>query len=356
MKDVEFISTSLTSGFKAKPRLEGSDSLVTLKNLYPHANTVVCLEDSKLLKKFQYEILYNAKGLQATLDELNRMNYFHTYKHANKHNYGIMLDGLMKVTFELMRQISPTDLIWRIFALYYDIHNIKLVVKEKFFKKRLTSYALDYGSYSMPTIRSAAVRESDNILGNELLTEGFFEALNSSDAYDIDFTLDKTYLRTLKKLVEGLGIPEMDEFIIDRIDLFNISVFFQSLAAGSPEGYVSRAFCEQGSYPLSEWLKHIENDAFDEAESFALWQRYKVIWEQVSDRNQLLSEFNVLSDNYLINKTKVCKLMAFGIEPICAYFYNKFMEIKNIRILLRGKENNYNTVDIKKRMRIPYEL
>ena len=48
--------------------------------------------------------------------------------------------------------------------------------------------------------------------------------------------------------------------------------------------------------------------------------------------------------------------MAFGIEPICAYFYNKLMEIKNIRILLTGKQNGYFTEDIKKRMRQPYEL
>ena len=327
-----------------------------LKDIYPHANTVICIEDNKLLKQFQYDILYNTKGLQATLDELNRMNYFHTYKHADKHNYGVMLDGLMKVTFELMRQISPTDLIWRIFALYYDIHNMKLVVKEKLTKKMFTKLALDYGSYSMPTIRSAAVRESDNILNNEILTEGFFEALKLKDMYDIDFVLDKTYLRTLKKLVEELAIPQMDEFILDRIDLFNISVFFQSLAAGSPKGYVSKAFCEQGSQPLSEWQKHFKDDVFEDAENFSLWKRYKSIWEQVDNNDQLFSEFDVLADNYLINKTKICKLMAFGVEPICAYFYNKFMEVKNIRILLRGKENNYSTSDIRKRMRIPYEL
>jgi len=71
---------------------------------------------------------------------------------------------------------------------------------------------------------------------------------------------------------------------------------------------------------------------------------------------RVFREFDVLADNYLINKTKLCKLMAFGIEPICAYFFNRFMEIKNIRILLAGKEGNYNIDEIKKRMRIPYEL
>ena len=113
-------------------------------NIYPHANTIVCVEDSRLLKRFQYEILYNARGLQAALDELNNINYFQTYKNADSYNYGVMLDGLMINTFDLIREISPTELIWRIFALYYDIHNMKLVAKEKFSGKRNDNLALPY--------------------------------------------------------------------------------------------------------------------------------------------------------------------------------------------------------------------
>ena len=324
--------------------------------VYPYANTVICLEDHKLLKKFQYEILYNAKGLYATLDELNDINYFHTYQKAGPDNYGLMLDGLMKDTFNLMKEISPNELIWRIFCLYYDVHNLKLVVKERFFGNRLDSLALDYGSYSLRTIRSAAVNEADDILENKILTSGFFEALNSGDIYDIDFILDRTYFRTLKYYAEQLANPDITGFIIDRIDLFNVSAFFQSIASGRPEGYFERAFSEQGSYPYAEWRHYVDGDNLERAESFPLWQKFKPLWEKTESRQQIFLELDVLIDNYLINRTKICKLMAFGIEPICAYFYNKFMEIKNIRILLKGKENGYNINEIKKRMRIPYEL
>ena len=198
-----------------------------LKNIYPGANTIICIEESKLLKQFQYDILYNTRGLQAALDELNGINYFHTYKNADIYNYGVMLDGLVSDTFEFMKEISPVEWILKIFALYYDIHNMKLVVKEKFFEKRLDGLALECGSYSLPTIRSAAVRESDNILNDEILTKGFFEALHAKDAYDIDFILDKTYFTTLRKLGEKFEIPEINEFIIEKIDLYNMSVYLQ---------------------------------------------------------------------------------------------------------------------------------
>ena len=327
----------------------------SINGIFPYANTIICIEDSKLLKQFEYDILYNTPDLQAALDELNNMNYFRTYENANARNYGDVLDGLMKDTFVLMKDIAPTKLIWRAFALYYDIHNMKLIVKERFSGKRLDRFAMELGSYSLPTIRSAAVRESDNILGNEVLTAGLFEALRAHEMYDIDFILDKAYFRALRKIVEELGVSGIIDFVIEKTDLFNISVFFQSWAAWRPKGYFIKAFSEQGSSSLSEWRPYIDKELSD-LEKFPLWQRYHPIWKAAETRRQLFEELDVLIDNYLIEKTKACKLLAFGIEPICAYFFNKFMEIKNIRILLVGKEDNYRTYEIQKRMRIPYEL
>jgi len=327
-----------------------------LKGIYPEANTVAAIEESKLLKQFQYELLYKAKGLSATLQELNGINYFNSYEDAESHNYEQMLEELMEKTFELMKEISPTPLIWRIFTLLYDIHNIKLVVKERFFSASFNHLALEYGSYTLPTIRSAAVREEDNILENKVLTAGLFNALRLKDAYYIDFELDKTYFITLRKLVEELAVPGITGFIEERIDLFNASVFLQWLAVGRPEGYFDRAFSDQGSVSLSQWQEYTDHDNPQEIKRFSLWQKYRPLWEAAENDRQMFYEFDVLVDNYLINKTKAAKLMAFGMEPICAYFYNKFMEIKNIRILLTGKKNNYRTDDIVKRMRIPYEL
>jgi len=329
--------------------------LGALKDIFPHANTVVCIEDSRLLGQVDYDILHNTASLQAALNELNERNYFRAHLDATTDNYSTLLDGLMKSTFDLMKSITPNELVWRIFSLYYDVHNMKLVVKERYFNKRLDNLALGYGSYSLPTIRSAAVRESDNILGNETLTAGFFEALRARGMYEIDFILDKAYFRTLRKLAEELGIPEIIEFVIERIDLFNISLFFQSWAAWRPKGYFLKAFSGQGTHPLGEWMQYVDGEP-REIENFPLWKKYQPIWEAARSRRQLFEELDVIIDNYLIGKTKACKLMAFGIEPICAYFYNKFMEIKNIRILLTGKAFNYSAYEIRRRMRIPYEL
>lgn len=329
-----------------------------LSGIYPYENTIISIEDGRLLNQLQYDVLFGARDLRAALGELNAMDYFRSYVNAGADNYGQMLDGLMNSTFELMRAVSPDELVWRIFALYYDIHNMKLVAKERAFHRRLGRLALSCGSYSLPTVRSAAVRESDDILENRVLTEGFFMALRAKDHHDIDFILDKTYFKALKDLAGRLRIPMIDAFVTERIDLYNISVYFQSAADGAPDSFFEKAFSDQGSVPLPEWQRHFENKDLDDAAGFGLWQKYRPLWGagSAADKARAHERLDVLIDNYLIEKTKVCKVMAFGIEPICAYFYNKLMEIKNVRIILAGKRHAARTGEIRKWIRIPYEL
>ena len=290
-----------------------------MKDIFPHANTVVAIEESKLLKRFEYDILIDAKGLPAALGILNKANYFRTYETAEAPSYGAMLDDLTRDLMDLIKEISPDVVVWKLFALYYDIHNLKLVAKERFTGKRLDGLYLDYGSYTLPTLRSAAVRESDNILNDAVLTAGLFEALRASDMYDIDFILDKTYFAALTSYASRLGVKHISSFIKERTDLYNVSVYFQTMAAGNPEGYFRRAFSDMGSSPLDEWERYVLAGR-EEAQKFPLWQKYEPFWRNAENRQQLFSEFDVLRDNYLIEKTKPCKLMAFGVLPICAFF------------------------------------
>ena len=312
-----------------------------MKDVFPTANTIVCIEESKLLKQFEYDILYDKKGLQETVEELNKINYFNTYHNATVENFNSMLDGLMEATFNLLKRITPVAYLCRLFTLEYDIHNMKLVVKERLMRQRLDHLSLSYGNYPMRTIRSAAVRESDDILENKILTTGLFQALQAESIYEVEFILDQTYFQALTEFAEFVGHRDIKSFVRLKVDLYNISAHFQELATGN-QGYFEKVFSAYGNYSLKEREE--------------LLHAYRSIWNETTEQQKQLAQLDVWLDNYLIEKTKVAKLEAFGVVPICAYFFNKLMEIKNIRILLTGKAGAYPTDAIKKRMRIPYEL
>ena len=337
----------------------------TQEDIFPHANTVVCMEENKLLKRFQYEILYAADGLEGTLKELNDINYFSSYDDADVYNYTTLMGGITKETMLLLKSIAPNPDIWRAFVLEYDIHNMKLVAKERLLNKKLDNLAFNFGSYSLSSIRSATVRANDNILENDFLTEGFFSALESKDMYSIDFILDRTYLKVLKDFAIKLGNEAITNFVIEKIDLYNISAFLQMMAVDAGTDYFFKAFSDQGNFSTDEWQKffdefftadYADNSRRKALSDFPALMRYGGIQKEMINPQQIFNEFDVLMDNYLIKKTTGAKLMSFGIEPICAYFYNKLMEIKNIRILLTGKKNDYPISEIRRRERMLYEL
>ncbi|MCL2548339.1 MAG: V-type ATPase subunit [Symbiobacteriaceae bacterium] len=333
--------------------------------VYPLANTIASLEDSRLLKQKEYTALLATNSLQSALDELNIHNYFRTYSDADVYNYGHMLDELMRSVFSLLREITPTEAIWRLFTLLYDIHNIKLVVKERHLGINLSDLFLDYGSYTLPTIHSATVRAEDDILDNPSLTAGMFAALTSEDFYGIDFILDQTYFLCLSEIAAGLKSTGISTFVTEKTDLFNVSVMLQWFQAGRPEEFLPRALSALGRFTVAELLQPLDDLSaesedpltFEDCRSFfPLLSCYESAWRAPGDLQALTTDLDVQIDNYLIERSKACKMMPFGVEPICALFFNKFMEIKNVRTLLAGKKLRLSAREIARRLRIPYEM
>ena len=66
------------------------------------------------------------------------------------------------------------------------------------------------------------------------------------------------------------------------------------------------------------------------------------------------SKIDLETDNAFINRIKDAKLEVFGPLPIIAYLYAKENEVKNLRLILVGKENNLPISAIRERMRMNY--
>ncbi len=97
--------------------------------------------------------------------------------------------------------------------------------------------------------------------------------------------------------------------------------------------------------PLSSWFeKLIHTD-------------YKNIIElgvNYFQKNNSLMELEKLSDNFILNFSKIGKYITFGIEPLVGFITAKENDIKNIRIILSGKLNNLSPDKIKERVRDTY--
>jgi len=322
--------------------------------MFPQANTIVRVEEGKLLTESQYETLLNTDNLQSAIKELDDLDYFETYREITIDNHMEILDLLLEQTFRLLFEITEeeTTAIYKLFALYYDIHNMKIAVKEKSLDTKLDDLYLNVGYYPKRNIRSVLVDKKYDILKNDTLTKGMFEALETKELYDVNFILDKVYFKALLELTDELDSVHITDFVKKKADLYNISAYYQMLVSKASKSFFYLAYSDVGYLKFENWQNLIEEKG---NEMFLEMSDYSSIWESTKD-GKSITTFDLTVDNYLMDIVKGAKLMAFGYEPICAYFYAKFQEIKNIRMLLVGKKNNYEIEEIKKRMRLRYEL
>jgi len=68
----------------------------------------------------------------------------------------------------------------------------------------------------------------------------------------------------------------------------------------------------------------------------------------------IMSTYEKLSDNYILDFVKKHKYSVFDVEPLVGYLFAKENEIRNVRIIMTGKINNIPGEIIKERLRETY--
>ncbi|MBC7240560.1 MAG: V-type ATPase subunit, partial [Chloroflexi bacterium] len=72
------------------------------------------------------------------------------------------------------------------------------------------------------------------------------------------------------------------------------------------------------------------------------------------EQGRNISLIEKLKDNYLITFMKQAKHVMFGIQPIVAFMVAKDMEVKNLRIIITGKQAGLSEDLLKERLRDVY--
>ena len=65
-------------------------------------------------------------------------------------------------------------------------------------------------------------------------------------------------------------------------------------------------------------------------------------------------DFEKVADDFITEYIGEAKHISFGIEPLIGYIWAKEIELKNVRIILYGKINNFEKEEVFSQLRIPY--
>ena len=70
--------------------------------------------------------------------------------------------------------------------------------------------------------------------------------------------------------------------------------------------------------------------------------------------NSAKVDFDKAADDFITEHIGVAKHISFEIAPLIGYLWANEIELKNVRIVLYGKINNFEKEEVFSQLRIPY--
>ena len=267
--------------------------------------------------------------------------------------------GILKGAYNRLGELAPNSEALRLWLYPYDCNNLKAAQKAFIRGIDPSSMLFDFGTLAASDI--VKMVETGNYEGLPANLQA--SAGNAMDEYAktknpqvIDLILDKACWRDMLAAANASGEALIIRLVQTKIDLLNVMIALRILRMKSGEvGKVlfADAFLEGGQVTFDSLM-----DSLSWGEN-ALWESlrssdYARFAENFAKSDGALSTAEKLADNYWMSLILENKFVPDGLEVMIAFLAAHEYEIKNLRIVLAGKEAGIPTATIRERIRDSY--
>ncbi|EXJ24239.1 V-type ATP synthase subunit C [Alkalibacterium sp. AK22] len=328
--------------------------------VYGSSNVLIRVYENDLLNRSHYERMLQANSLEEAINVLRETPYRNDVERIKEDNdYDSMFMNELHQTFDELLKIVPNKELIELAGLRYAYHNLKVLFKEELTNQDLDHLLIPIGRYETSELRQA-VRMKDT----EVLPAAYLESIKEvQDDYDeyhnvqaVDIILDRRYFTHLRLLADETKEDELPKLVETYIDYQNMSTLIRGMRQGKKRNFLLTVLSSSGSIPKSDLLDIAEN-GYQYALQYFRSTDYRKIMEQSIDNetNDVSTvKLDQQTDNAYMELMQGARLQSFGPMPVLAYLYAKEIEVKNLRLILSGKENGISADAIRERMRLNY--
>jgi len=245
----------------------------------------------------------------------------------------------------------------RFLQYQYDCNNIKAIIKCSARGISPDGMLLPFGSVSIEAAKDAFLNKNYSVFPSAMakaIVEAEEAFAATANPQKIDFTIDRACFSDMLASAQESDIELAKHLVVCKIDIVNIMQTLRIMRMGLKESAAALAdevYIEGGSFS-----KRCCVEAISDKESFVqtlFGSNYYPIAQMVSDDAPLGSIEKKL-DNVYLDLAKRAKSVPFGAEVAIGYIFALEYEIKNVRIILAGKDAGLSSDVIRERLRECY--
>lgn len=328
------------------PRIHSQDTR------YAYAVARIRALEVKLLSFHKIARLLESDSVEELLRNLQDTDYSQWLPDSPR-DYEHIIRNARADLYNLIDELVIDKIFVEFLRLKYDYFNAKLLVKGTIGEKETDRLLSDFGNISKQELKSIFVEERyDKLLYglSKAIPEAISVYYTTNDPRFLDIVLDKFYY---SYLLEQSYINSFLETLIKiEIDLINIKTMLRIKLLKEEPKLLIKSFIPGSWLELSRFSQCLA-EPMESIPRYFEWTPYAKILNDGVEYLQTKESFLRLErgcDNHIIEFLKGAKHLAFGIEPIIAYFYAKENEFKILRMIFVGKLNRVPDELIKERL------
>ena len=302
---------------------------------YSQVNTGISVREASFLSPAQFDALLNSSDAEARANLLQGTAY--ALEADQLRQVQVVEQALMKhllAEYDWAYQVAPNPAVVDLFALKYTYHNLKVFLKERATGRDLNFLLLDAGPYSLAVLEQVA-----KTFSSENCPEFMAQEVAATWQEDLDH-------------------PLLESLVTLTLDCYNVITVERALSLKKPNSFMKQLLSDAGTLSAREVIQCVE-----QGNLISWFQQVNPLpydveltqYEEQMRAGRVTAETVEYLEHVL--KYRILEQASFEIDgplPLARYLFGKELEVKNLRLVLTGLDNQLPIDKIKERMRPIY--
>ena len=255
--------------------------------------------------------------------------------------------------WQTIREVAPDMHVFDVLSLPKLYHNLKAAIKEVC--TEVENKNIFYDDCEIPGEEMFALvqnKEFDKLPGNMSATarEAFDTLIHTRDGQLCDLIIDHATLEAMLEAGKKSGEKIIEEYAQTAVAIADIKIAVRSQKTGKNAEFMKKAMVNCSEINVDQ----LTQAALAGAEEIAQYLEGTSYREGADALRISPSAFERWCDNKMTDSMRSQKYESFSVGPLLAYLLARQNEIKTVRIILTGKQNEFPDEAIRERIREMY--
>lgn len=255
--------------------------------------------------------------------------------------------------WQTIREVAPDMHVFDVLSLPKLYHNLKAAIKEVC--TEVENKNIFYDDCEIPGEEMFALvqnKEFDKLPDNMPATarEAFDTLLHTRDGQLCDLIIDHATLEAMLEAGKKSGEKIIEEYAQTAVAIADIKIAVRSQKTGKNAEFMKKAMVNCSEINVDQ----LTQAALAGAEEIAQYLEGTSYREGADALRISPSAFERWCDNKMTDSMRSQKYESFSVGPLLAYLLARQNEIKTVRIILTGKQNEFPDEAIRERIREMY--